>query len=128
MINSFYLIFLDFSLIFIPIKFLAFARSGTVKIKLVSILLMLVFMIQILPLKEVASLLTSGQMTEDIHDMGAKKQNPNEEVHKKLFFYATLLPTDNNNLHQSGVQHVASDEALINNLLQEVLIQPPDLA
>jgi len=85
-------------------------------------------MIQILPLKEVATLLTSGQMTEDIHDMGAKKQNPNEEVHKKLFFYATLLPSDNSGLHQNNAQQVPSDEALINNLLQEVLIQPPDLA
>lgn len=98
------------------------------KLKLVSILLTLVFMVQILPLKEVATLLTSGQMTEDIHDMGAKKQNPNEEVHKKLFFYATLLPSDTSGLHQQGVRHVASDDALINNLLQEVLIQPPDLA
>ncbi|UAY56304.1 hypothetical protein [Arachidicoccus terrestris] len=96
--------------------------------KLVSIFLTLVFMVQILPLKEVASLLTSGQMTEDIHDMGAKKQNPNEEVHKKLFFYATLLPTDNNGLHNNKAQRAISDEALINNLLQEVLIQPPDLA
>lgn len=84
-------------------------------------------MVQILPMKEVASLLTSGQMTEDIHDMGAKKQNPNEEVHKKLFFYATLLPTDHDGLHQTKTLHIPSDEALINNLLQEVLIQPPDL-
>lgn len=91
-------------------------------------MLTLIFMIQILPLKEVATLLTSGQMTEDIHDMGAKKQNPNEEVHKKLFFYATLLPSDNSGLHQNRTQQVPSDEALINNLLQEVLIQPPDLA
>lgn len=85
-------------------------------------------MIQIIPVKEVAKLLTSGQMTEDIHDMGAKKQNPNEEVHKKLFFYATFLPTDNSGLHLNKTSSVTSDEALINNLLQEVLIQPPDQA
>lgn len=91
-------------------------------------MLTLVFMIQIIPIKEVATLLTSGQMTEDIHDMGAKKQNPNEEVHKKLFFYATLLPSDHSGLHQPSARRIASDEALINNLLQEVLIQPPDLA
>ena len=85
-------------------------------------------MIQIIPVKEVAKLLTSGQMTEDIHDMGAKKQNPNEEVHKKLFFYASLLPRDNYGSHLQGIRQIPCDEALINNLYQEVLIQPPDLA
>jgi len=84
-------------------------------------------MIQVLPIKEVATLLTSGQMTEDIHDMGAKKQNPNEEVHKKLFFYGAFLAADHKAIHLSNALHVPSDEALINNLLQEVLIQPPDL-
>ncbi|WP_139188193.1 hypothetical protein [Arachidicoccus rhizosphaerae] len=98
------------------------------KQKLISIVLILVFMVQILPVKEVASLLTSGQMTEDIHDIGAKKPNPNEEVHKKLFFYASLLPSDDAGLHQKKNQYVPSDQALINNLLQEVLIQPPDIS
>ena len=85
-------------------------------------------MIQILPIKEVALLLTSGQMTEDIHDMGAKKQNPNEEVHKKLFFYASLLPTDHSGFAASDLHRFASDDAIINNLFQDVLIQPPDFS
>ena len=85
-------------------------------------------MIQILPIKEVALLLTSGQMTEDIHDMGAKKQNPNEEVHKKLFFYASFLPCDGNGLIDNRLRQFISDDAIINNLLQDVLIQPPDFA
>ena len=85
-------------------------------------------MIQILPIKEVVSLLTSGQITEDIHEIGAKKPNPNEEVHKKLFFYASLLPADNSGDLRKNSPYVTSDQALINNLLQEVLIQPPDIS
>lgn len=98
------------------------------KKKVISILLTLIFLVQIIPVKEVAKLLTSGQMTEDVHEMGAKKQNPNEEIHKKLFFYACLLPTKGINNEPSRSNLIASDEALINNLLQEVLIQPPDMA
>lgn len=98
------------------------------KKKIISILLILVFLVQIIPVKEVAKLITSGQMTEDIHDMGAKKQNPNEEIHKKLYFYACLLPTKNAHNQASASSMYASDDAIINNLLQEVLIQPPDQA
>lgn len=95
--------------------------------KLIAIALLLVFLVQIIPVKEVGQLLTSGQMTEDIqHDGSAKKQNPNEEVHKKLYFHAALIPTaDSHQLNLSALLY-ANEQALINNLLQEVLIQPPD--
>ena len=97
------------------------------KLKLFSIILSLIFMVQILPVKEVAQLLTSGQLTEDIHDTGAKKQNPNEEVHKKLFFYATPAPSSSSSLLKEMPGKFISDDAIINNLYQLILIQPPDL-
>lgn len=95
--------------------------------KLIAIALLLVFLVQIIPVKEVGKLLTSGQMTEELqHDGSAKKQNPNEEVHKKLFFHSALIPSSNANLRLlTGLQNT-NEQARINTLLLEVLIQPPD--
>lgn len=88
---------------------------------------MSIFLFQVIPVKELGQLLASGQMTEELqHDNAPKKQNLNEEVHKKLFIPRNYLIADglNNQLAATGL--FSADEALIKCLHLEVLIQPPN--
>lgn len=88
---------------------------------------LVIFFFQIVPVKELGKLLSSGQMTEELqHNNATGKNNLNEEVHKKLFIpytyplqFASVLRT---NAHCAFI----TDEALIKYLGLEVPTPPPN--
>jgi ABC-type dipeptide/oligopeptide/nickel transport system permease component len=97
--------------------------------KLLAILLLLVFSIQVIPVKEIGELLCSGQMTEEVPHAcndSQQKSGIGDEVHKKLWHY-TSRDFLKSQLDQSLTAPTFDmDEALIKCIHLDVALQPPN--
>lgn len=89
---------------------------------------LIIFFFQIVPVKELGKLLSSGQMTEEIQNNStAGNSGLNEEVHKKLFIPYTYPLQFASDIDASAHRFPLTDEALVKHLGLEVPTPPPNV-
>lgn len=96
--------------------------------KLLAILFLTMFSIQVIPVKEIGKLLCSGQMTEEVpHTCNdGQKSAWNDEVHKKLWHYSPKELSRGQIAASYTSPSFEMDEALIKCLHLDVALQPPN--
>jgi hypothetical protein len=93
--------------------------------KLISVFLMLVFSIQLLPLRQIASWLQTSQMTEELVHGSTAKANPGlDEVHKHFLAGQHLLDSRLFISSFESIEHQA--EALTVRHADDILTPPPN--
>ncbi len=92
--------------------------------KLLAILFLSIFTIQMLPIEAIGKILWNGQMTEEVHENGHCHKKMTGEADK--LWYLNFAPVVCHAPVFNGFHGIIRDEALIKCLHLEVPIQPPN--
>jgi len=88
--------------------------------RLIAILFLTIFSLQLLPVETIGKILWNGQMTEEVHEQGSFQKKMAPDKHWYLQFSAAQ-----DRLAASDFKYALRDEALIKCYHLEVLLQPP---
>ncbi|HEY0298387.1 MAG TPA: hypothetical protein VGB84_04130 [Arachidicoccus sp.] len=95
--------------------------------KFLAILCLVIFTFQVIPVKVVGKLLSSGQVTEDVqHGDHPVKQTIDDDVLNKFWSSHHYLPTNSPECFSLAKRFYITDDALIKCHHLEVLLQPPN--
>lgn len=96
--------------------------------RLLAILFLTIFTIQLLPLRVIGKMLWNNQMTEEVHENGPCQKKMTNDTHDKFWYLHFITPPSAESEIKTCFKHAFRDEALIKCPHLEVPLQPPNMA
>lgn len=96
--------------------------------KILAIVFLSIFTVQLLPLRLIGKMLWNNQMTEEVHEQGPCSKKMTGDTHDKFWYLHFITPPNAENEPEICYKHSFRDEALIKCLHLDVPVQPPNIA